>query len=266
MVTVVDAANFREELQKAEPLQHRGESLGEDDHRTVNDLLVDQVEFADVIVLNKIDLVDDAGLQEVEGTIRALNPGAHVIRAEHSRIPLDQVLNTERFDYDEAATSAGWIRELNNTHTPETEEYGFTSFVFRTHKPFDAERLWIFLNMPDGLKGVIRSKGFFWVAADHRVAYEWAHAGGQRTVRPAAMWWAAVPRDRWEFPPGERPDERPSWDARYGDRCQEIVFIGRDMDEQELRACLAECLLSDELLQLDSAQWARLPNPFPPLA
>ncbi len=265
MVTVVDVSSFLDEYQKAESLQRRGQSLGEDDHRTVTDLLTDQVEFADVILLNKIDRVDEATLEHVEGTIRTLNPGAQLVRSEYARVPLEQVLNTGRFDYESAAGSAAWIRELTNEHKPETEEYGFTSFVYRAHEPFDAEKLWAFLHERNALQGVIRSKGFFWVAPDHRVAYEWSQAGGQRTIQPAGMWWAAIPRERWAFPAGERPDQKPTWSERFGDRCQQLVFIGHEMDEAALRARLDACLLDEELLKRESAEWIELPNPFPPL-
>ncbi|MEM6274737.1 MAG: GTP-binding protein [Myxococcota bacterium] len=265
MVTVVDVSSFLSEYQKAEPLQQRGQSLGESDLRTVTDLLVDQVEFADVILLNKVDRVDAADLEHVEGIIRTLNPGAKLVRTEFSRVPLGDILNTGRFDYEQASSSAAWIRELASEHTPETEEYGFSSFVFRAHEPFDAERLWKFLHHPDALDGVLRSKGFFWVAPDDRVAYEWSQAGGQRTIQTAGMWWAAVPRERWVFLPGEEPDQKATWSERFGDRCQQIVFIGHEMDEEKLRAELSSCLLDAKHLERDSAEWRSLPNPFPPL-
>ena len=178
MVTVVDGANFLADYNRAEDLQDRGESLGEDDHRTVTDLLIDQIEFADVIVLNKRDLVSKEQALEVEAIIKALNPGAEVIMTAHSQVPLDRVLDTGLFDYDKAESSAGWIRELQGEHTPETEEYGISSFTYRTAKPFDAEKLWTFFDDDDNWRGILRSKGFFWVAADHRVAYEWGQAGG----------------------------------------------------------------------------------------
>lgn len=265
MVTVVDSASFLRDYQAAEALQDRGESLGDEDHRTVTDLLIDQIEFADVIVLNKLDLVSEAQAREVEAIIRALNPGAQIRQATHGQVPLDSVLDTGLFDYEKAATSAGWIRELQGEHTPETEEYGISSFTYRTPHPFDAEKLWAFLHDDDNWRGVLRSKGFFWVAADHRVAYEWAQAGGISNVIPAGMWWAAVPRKHWGFPEGQRPDQRPNWHPRFGDRAQELVFIGQQMNEAEARARLDACLLDDHLANADSKAWARLVNPFPEL-
>ena len=205
MVTVVDGANFLREYNAADALQDRGESLGPEDERTVTDLLIDQVEFADVIVLNKIDLVSEEEALSVKAVLKALNPGAKILLAEHSQVPLESVLNTGLFDYDKAESSAGWIREMQGEHTPETEEYGISSFTYQTSDPFDAEKLWAFLHDDENWKGVLRSKGFFWIAADHRVAYEWAQAGGVSNVNPAGMWWAAVPREHWQQPEGNAP-------------------------------------------------------------
>ena len=263
MVTVVDAASFLRDYNAAEALKDRGESLGEEDHRTVTDLLIDQIEFADVIVLNKRDLVSESQALEVEAIIKALNPGAKIIQATRGEIPLGSVLNTGLFDYDTAASSAGWIRELQGEHTPETEEYGISSFTYRTSHPFDAAKLWALLHEDDNWHGVLRSKGFFWVAADHRVAYEWAQAGGVSSVIPAGMWWAAVPREHWSHSDGQRPDQQPDWHERYGDRSQQLVFIGQKMDEAVMRSRLDACLLADATATADSTVWAALDNPFP---
>lgn len=265
MVTVVDAANFMHDYGAAQALAERGETLGEDDERTVTDLLIDQIEFADVIVLNKLDLVEPSQAREVQAVIEALNPGARVVPATKGRVSPKAILDTGLFDYDKAAAGAGWIRELNGEHTPETEAYGISSFTYRTKQPFDAAKLWAFLNDSASWRGVLRSKGFFWVAADSRVAYEWGQAGGVTNVSPMGMWWAAVPRERWSHPHGERPDEQPEWDDRFGDRGQQLVFIGQRMDEAELRRRLDACLLDEQLAGADSSQWSLLPNPFPEL-
>ncbi|MEM9387053.1 MAG: zinc metallochaperone GTPase ZigA [Pseudomonadota bacterium] len=265
MVTVVDAASFLRDYNDADALQDRGESLGEEDERTVTDLLIDQIEFADVIVLNKLDLVSDDQALEVQAIVKALNPGARILPATQGRVPLQSVLDTGLFDYDKAASSAGWIRELQGEHVPETEEYGVSSFTYRTSKPFDAEKLAAFLADETNWLGVLRSKGFFWVAADHRVAYEWAQAGGVNNVNPAGMWWAAVPREHWNQPDGQRPDQQSTWHPRFGDRSQQLVFIGQKMDEAAIRAGLNACLLDERLAAAESAAWAALPNPFPEL-
>lgn len=265
MVTVVDAASFLRDYNAAEALEDRGESLGEDDHRTVTDLLIDQIEFANVIVLNKLDLVTDAHAQEVQAIVMALNPGAKILSATRAQVQLDGVLDTGLFDYDEAASSAGWIRELQGEHLPETEAYGISSFNYRTSRPFDAEKLWAFLHDSESWRGVLRSKGFFWVAADHCIAYEWAQAGGVSSVNPMGMWWAAVPRERWAHEDGERPDQGPDWHPRFGDRAQQLVFIGQGIDEATVRARLDACLLDEGLASADSHAWSALHNPFPQL-
>ena len=265
MVTVVDAAAFLKDYNEAEALQDRGESLGEEDERTVTDLLIDQVEFADVIVLNKLDLVSDDHASRVEAILRALNPGAIIHRTTRGQVPLEGVLDTGLFDYEKAENSAGWIRELQGEHTPETEEYGISSFTYRSATPFDAEKFWDFLNDEDNWHGVLRSKGFFWVAADHRIAYEWEQAGGVSNVSSAGMWWAAMPREHWDHPEDERPDQQPDWHPRYGDRHQALVFIGQQMDEAKVRARLDACLLDEGLASRNSEAWMELPNPFPDL-
>ncbi|MEO1273593.1 MAG: zinc metallochaperone GTPase ZigA [Myxococcota bacterium] len=265
MVTVVDVASFRRDYNEAEALEERGESLGEDDLRTVTDLLIDQIEFADVIVLNKLDLVSDTQAHEVEAIIKALNPGARILTATHGQVPLKSVLDTGLFDYEKASSSAGWIRELQGEHTPETEEYGISSFTYRTSHPFDAEKLWAFFHDEDHWEGVLRSKGFFWIAADPRAAYSWAQAGGVCDVHPAGRWWAAVPREHWGHPEGQRPDEQPNWHPRFGDRIQQLVFIGQNMDESVMRAHLDACLLDEHLVAGGEEAWAALSNPFPEL-
>ncbi|MCH2176273.1 MAG: zinc metallochaperone GTPase ZigA [Lentisphaeria bacterium] len=265
MVTVVDAASFLKDYNKAEALQDIGESLGENDERTVTDLLIDQIEFADVIILNKMDLVNEEQALEVKAIITALNPGAEVIRATRSQVPIDKVLNTGLFDYEKAASSAGWIKELQGEHIPETDEYGISSFSYKTKQPFDAEKFDQFINDDQHWHKVLRAKGFFWVAASHEVAYEMAQAGGVRGVNPAGRWWASIPTSHWEFDDGHRPDQQPGWDERFGDRNQELVFIGQDMDEQAIRSALDNCLLEQSLADGDSSNWKALPNPFPQL-
>ena len=185
--------------------------------------------------------------------------------ATRAQVPLDQVMDTGLFDYEKAESSAGWIRELEGEHTPETEEYGISSFTYRTSHPFDAEKLWAYLGDDESWRGVLRSKGFFWVAADHRVAYEWAQAGGVSNVSPAGMWWAAVPPESWSHPEGQRPDQQPNWHPRFGDRAQQLVFIGQNMDEAAMRARLDACLLEEALVSADSQTWSGLRNPFPAL-
>lgn len=263
MVTVVDAKNFLTEYYKADELKDRGESLGEEDERTVTDLLIEQIEFADVIVLSKTDLTTEEEAAEVEAIIKALNPGAKLQRGIKGNVPLASVLGTNLFDYDKAAASAGWIRELQGEHTPETEEYGISSFVYKHKHPFDAEKLWDFFNSENNFDGVLRSKGFFWVAANHSVAYEWAQAGGVSNVAPSGMWVAAMPKEYWADLENPHPDKDPNWDPRFGDRSQQLVFIGQEMNEPAMREALDACLLDKALSKASSTDWAALTNPFP---
>nr|MBX2810780.1 GTP-binding protein [Myxococcales bacterium] len=186
------------------------------------------------------------------------------VPATWGKVPLNEVLDTGLFDYEEAEQSAGWIQELESeVHTPETDQYGISSFVYRTHHPFDAVKFWDFLHNKETFNHLLRSKGYFWVAANHHTAYEWAQAGGSSQLNPAGLWWAAMPREDWPHPPGERPDEKPSWDLRYGDRLQQLVFIGQNLDQEKLRNQLDACLLDPKLTEGGSEAWATLESPFP---
>ena len=263
MVTVVDAASFLRDYNEAESLQSRGESLGEEDNRTVTDLLIDQIEFADVIVLNKLDLVTKEQAEKVEAIVKALNPVAEIIPTTQSEVPLNRVLDTNLFDYAKAEASAGWIRELQGEHTPETEEYGISSFTYKTSMPFDGKKINTFFEDKSNWNGVLRSKGFFWVAADHRIAYEWAQAGGVNAVRPVGFWWSAMPQDNWQMPEEQRPDNQPDWHENFGDRKQLLVFIGQEMDEEKIRAGLDACLLEESVANSGMNSWPEFENPFP---
>ncbi len=265
LVTVVDAARFLADLNSADDLRERGESLGEADERTVADLLVEQVEFADVIVLNKLDRVAPDAALRVEGALKALNPGANILRAVRGHVPVSAIVNTGRFDFEQASQAAGWQRELAGQHIPETEEYGIRSFVYRQSRPFDAVKLQRLLEADATWEGVLRSKGFFWVAAAHAIAYEWSQAGGTSEVKAAGHWWAAVPKAHWGHADGERPDQKADWHPRFGDRCQQLVFIGQGIDEAALRRKLDDCLLDEALAAAESDAWTQLPNPFPSL-
>ena len=263
MVTVVDTASFLRDYNAAEALKDRGKALGDEDCRTVTDLLIDQIEFANVIVLNKLDLASNDEAFEVNTIVKALNPGAKIITLTRGQVPLESVLNTGMFDYEKAANSAGWIKELKGEHKPETDEYGISSFTYRTSEPFHAEKFHAFLNDNETWRGVLRSKGFFWVAADHRIAYEWSQAGGVRNVNPAGLWWAAVPQEHWGHPEGQRPDQMPNWHYRYGDRAQQLVFIGQQMNVVSMRAHLYACLLDERLASANNEAWSIQHNPFP---
>jgi len=194
MVTVVDAVNFSVDLDEADDLAARGESLGEEDTRTVSDLLVDQVEFADVIILNKIDMITNEERDRLENALRQLNRHAEIIDARFSEVPLDKVMGTGHFDFERAAQSPGWLAELRGEHTPETEEYGIGSFVYRARRPFHPVRF-AEARKNDWRGNVLRSKGFFWLASRPHAVGEWAQAGGIVRHGPAGLWWADAPRE-----------------------------------------------------------------------
>ncbi len=261
MVTVVDAFNFLRDYGSRDSLQSRGESLGEEDARTVVDLLIDQVEFCDVLVLNKVDLIADADRERLLAILRALNPRARIEIAEFGRVPLERVLGTGLFDFEEASKAPGWLQEMRGQHVPETEEYGIRSFVYGARRPFHPQRFHAFVAAE--WPGVVRSKGFFWLASHPTLAGTWSQAGAVARHGPAGYWWAAVPPERWPDDPESVALIRAKWDDSVGDARQEIVLIGVDMDEFELRRCLDACLLTDDEMAQGPDVWTTWHNPFP---
>lgn len=249
MVTVVDAFNFFKDFGSPETLRDRDLTDIEGDYRTIVNLLTDQIEFANVIILNKTDLVDREDLALLKATIQKLNPSAKIIESTFSQVEPKEILNTGLFDFEEAEQSAGWIEELNKEeHTPETEEYGIGSFVFRSRKPFDPERFYnyVYGQFP---KSIIRSKGLFWLASRPGEALIWGQAGGSIRAERAGVWWASMPfEDRIKYPPfvHNQRDIEANWHPVFGDRKNELVFIGQDMDEALIRANLNACLMDQE--------------------
>ena len=260
MVTVVDARSFLHDWQSEDDLRARKAALGEDDERTVADLLVEQVEFANVLVLNKCDLVDAREAERLESMLRHLNPSAKIVRAEHGRVAPSTLLDTRLFDFENASQAPGWLAELRGEHVPETEEYGISSFVFRARRPFHPRRLWDFLH--SGFDGVLRSKGFFWLASRQDMTGSWSQAGSSAAAEPAGMWYAALPREEWDDEE-TRAQVEADWQEPWGDRRQELVFIGADMDRDALTSGLDRALLTDDEMALGPAGWAKLDDPFP---
>ncbi|NBI46981.1 MULTISPECIES: zinc metallochaperone GTPase ZigA [Burkholderia] len=260
MVTVVDGYNFLLDYSSRDSLKSRGESLGEEDRRTVVDLLIEQIEFCDVIVLNKVDLISDAERERLMAILRGLNPRARIELAEFGKVPLERVLGTGLFDFDEASKAPGWLQEMRGTHTPETDEYGIRSFVYRARRPFHPQRFHALIDSE--WPGVVRSKGFFWLASHPTLAGSWSQAGAVARHGPAGYWWAAVPEERWPQDPEAVAAIRAKWDERVGDARQELVLIGMDMDEASMRARLDACLLSDEEMSRGPAVWTTWPSPF----
>lgn len=261
MVTVVDAANLMADFGSEASLAERGEVAGADDDRQLANLLTDQIEFANVIVVNKVGLVDAAELKRVLGVVKALNPLARIIETNHSDVPLDAILDTGLFDLEQASNMPGWAQELAGVHLPETEAYGISSFVYRGKQPFHAQRLHDFISTP--IKGLVSSKGYFWLASRHEWVASLSGAGQLMNIEPVGLWWAAVPQERWPTDSESLAQLKAGWSDAYGDRYQEIVFIGQDMDQAAIVAGLEKCLLDAAETAQGMQAWHDLPDPFP---
>lgn len=264
MVTVVDAVNLLKDYSSSDLLQDRGESLGDEDNRTLVDLLVDQIEFADVVILNKVDIASPVDLDAARKVVRALNPEAELIETTMAQVDLKTVIGTGRFDFDKAQEHPLWAKELYgfSDHVPETEEYGISSFVYRARRPFHPEKLHKFIH--SSWPGVIRAKGHFWLATRHEWAGELSQAGALVRTEALGFWWDAVPRKHWPDHSEWKDQVAAKWDDVFGDRRQEIVFIGTAMDEASLRARLDDCLVDCGAdVTMDIEAWRALPDPFP---
>ena len=266
MVTVIDAVNFLKDYDEAKYLKDAGESLeslGEEDERSVADLLVDQVEFADVLLVSKTDLVKKQELDKLIAIIKTLNTDARIIPISHGKIDIDKILDTNLFDFDRAEQAPGWLKEMRGEHIPETEEYGISSFSYKARKPFYPNKFFDFLHNKNLAGKLIRSKGYFWLATRPQFAGHWSQAGGIARYGFAGMFWKAVPKESW-------PQDKYSLDAIYenwvepfGDMRQELVFIGQGLDKEQVTKALDECLLSDSDLLQGRAHWATFDDPFP---
>lgn len=248
MVTVVDSFNFFKDFGTSELLKDRKLTDMEGDERTIVNLLTDQIEFANVIILNKTDLVKHGDVQLLKALIKKLNPDARLIESKFSKVDVKEILDTHLFDFDAASQSAGWIKELNTEHLPETEEYGISSFVFRDKRPFHLQRLMDYLQN-DFPTNIIRSKGLFWTADKPDEAMNFSQAGGSSRLESGGVWWASMAfNERMNYTDFiENKDYIESkWDKHFGDRLNELVFIGQDMDQEQIRRDLEGCLLDDE--------------------
>ena len=250
MVTVVDAFNFMKDFSSSQFLKDRDLTDIEGDERTIVNLITDQIEFANVILLNKTDLVSQSEVKNLKDIINKLNPKAQVIKTEYSRVDISEVVGTGRFDFEEAENSAGWIQELENEHTPETEEFGIGSFVFRSKKPFHPERFLNFIQN-DFPTNVIRSKGLFWLGSRSDQALIWSSAGGSIKSDPAGVWWASMPfseRINYSAFVDNQASIESDWEPPFGDRKIELVFIGQQLNPDIIKNQLENCLLNDEEL------------------
>jgi len=266
MVTVVDTPNLLRNYGSVDFLRDRGEAIGPDDERTIVDLLVDQIEFADVIVLNKVDVSTPEQIADARGIIRALNADAEIIETSFAKVDAGELLDTGRFDLERAEEHPFWFKELHgfNEHVPETEEYGIRSFVYRARAPFHPARFHAFLS--SSWPGVVRAKGHFWLATRPDWAGEMSHAGSLMRHQATGFWWDSVPQERWPIFPEFRQHIREIWHPLYGDRRQELVFIGfsGEMDEAEIRRELDACLVGEGTSEpLHPDLWPSLADPFP---
>ncbi|MDP2716505.1 zinc metallochaperone GTPase ZigA [Rheinheimera sp.] len=262
LVTVVDAVNFLADFEAAQDLSERGESLGEDDERSVADLLIEQVEFCDVLVVSKADLVSAEKLQRLSAILRSLNSRARIIHADKGKVEITQILNTGLFNFEQAQQAPGWLAELRGEHKPETEEYGISSFAFTARKPFHPARFHAFLHQDWPSGRLLRSKGYFWLASTPEYAWLWHQAGGMARYNMAGLFWQAVPDAEWPKEPELQEAIMQSWAEPYGDRRQQLVFIGRQLDKTTMLAQLEACLLTDAELEPGEQQWQQLTNPF----
>ncbi|KHL92082.1 cobalamin biosynthesis protein CobW [Paenibacillus sp. IHB B 3415] len=259
MVTVVDANRFWHDFASGDSLLDRNMTAGEGDFRDIVDLLIDQIETCDVLLLNKCDLVDEQELNKLEAVLRRLQSRAKIIRTVNAEVAPSEILNTGLFDFEQTSLSSGWIAELGKEeHTPETEEYGITSFVYRRRTPFHPQRLsFFFSNWP---AEVVRAKGLVWLAARGDLAATISQAGPSIQFGPAGYWLATMPEDQQQEVLAAEPDVKAKWDGQWGDRLNEIVFIGVSMNRADIEARLDRCLLSAEEMQLD---WNEFNNPLP---
>ncbi|WP_275628087.1 zinc metallochaperone GTPase ZigA [Pseudomonas sp. 273] len=262
LVTVVDGLNFLRDYQGSDSLASRGESLGEEDQRSIADLLIDQVEFADVILVSKVDLISSDEREELLAILRGLNPDAEIRPMVMGQVPLEWILDTGRFDFERAAQAPGWLKELRGEHVPETEEYGIASRAYRARRPFHPQRFHAFLAQPWANGRLLRSKGFFWLASRYREAGSWSQAGGLMRHGLAGRWWRFVPKERWPQDEDGLRQVLRHWNADTGDCRQELVFIGQGIDFERLEEELDACLLDDAEFAAGPQAWARLADPF----
>ena len=263
MVTVVDAVNFLKDYEEAKYLQDTQESLGDEDERSVADLLVDQVEFADVILVSKTDLAPSEDVSRLQAILKTLNTHAQIIPIANGNVDVDAVLSTGRFDFERAQQAPGWLAEMRGEHVPETEEYGISSFSYQARRPFHPEKFFAFLHGTERYGKLLRSKGYFWLASRPEFAGQWSQAGGIARYGFGGMFWSAVPRSRWPDDPEYLASIEKSWEEPFGDMRQELVFIGQGLDESRVRSALDDCLLNDEEMFAGRQFWESLPDPFP---
>lgn len=263
MVTVVDAVNFLKDYDEAKYLKESGESLGEDDERSVADLLVDQVEFADILLISKTDLVEASEISRLKAILKTLNTHAQIIPISLGKIDIDKVINTNLFDFERAEKAPGWLKEMQGEHVPETEEYGISSFSYVARRPFYPEKIHNLLHDTKRFGKLIRSKGYFWLGTRPEFVGQWNQAGGIARYGFAGRFWKSVPKQDWPEDQESLDIINKQWVEPFGDMRQELVFIGQNLDKEGMTEALDDCLLTDEDILKGKAHWATFNDPFP---
>lgn len=263
MVTVVDSINFLRDYDEAKFLSETPESLGEDDERSVADLLVDQVEFADVILISKTDLAEKSEIERLLAILKTLNTSATIIPISNGEVQLDAVLDTQSFSFEKAQQAPGWLKEMRGEHIPETEEYGISSFIYHARRPFHPEKFYDFLHNAEDYGKLIRSKGYFWLATRPDFVGQWSQAGGIARYGAAGMFWKSIPKEDWPTDQDSLDAITNIWQEPYGDMRQELVFIGQGLEQEKLIARLNECLLTEDEVKQGRNYWLSLEDPFP---
>lgn len=268
MVTVVDAGSFMNDFDSWDDLTDRRIGLSDEDDRNIVDLLVDQVEFANVIIINKTDLVTPYELEKLDQIIRRLNPDSQILHTTESSVPLATILGTNLYQLEEAEQMPDWLSVPRGEEQTETDEYGISSLVYRRDRPFHPKRLMDVLDddLEQGLfNGILRSKGLMWIASRNDWAYDWSQAGCSIRMNPAGFWWAAAPDDEWPSDDEEVSEIQSRFTSEYGDRHQELVFIGQGLNQERVEGILDDCLLTDLEFVQGPAAWSNLEDPLPPI-
>ncbi|MGO2011940.1 zinc metallochaperone GTPase ZigA [Pseudoalteromonas sp.] len=263
MVTIVDAVNFLHDYDKADYLQEVGESLGEEDERSVTDLLVDQVEFADIILISKTDLVSKEQIANLTAILKTLNTQAKIIPISAGNVVIDEILDTGLFNFTKAQQAPGWLKEIRGEHIPETQEYGISSFNYIAHRPFDPNKFYQFLHNTEQYGKLLRSKGYFWLATRPEFCGQWNQAGGIADHGFAGMFYKSLPKTEWPIDEEALAEINSKWQEPFGDMRQELVFIGQSLNQEAMTVALDACLLSDDLLLQGKERWRSLKDPFP---
>ena len=263
MVTVVDAKQFFDDLQSVEELRDRGIGIDEEDNRDVARVLIEQIEFSNVILLNKTDLVSEEESRQLLAVLTKLNPDARVLAIEHGHVPIEEVVNTGRYQLEWAAGADAWQNALAGNDSDESDVCGVSSFVYRARRPFHPQRFWDFWMDGDQAPDILRSRGYFWLATRNAISGFWSHVGQVLAAEPGGAWWAETSRAEWPTDDPELLAELNSvWDEVWGDRRQELMIIVQDLDAAAVREALNACLLTDSEMQSGPSSWANLQDPF----